>query len=92
MSRAAVDDIARQVLHAKVPLVRTASSSARPGNYREVGEDFLHEFYTYQTADFFAEPPTVGGRSPGWSGARDPLGCALPWHPNPPDGKAHARW
>jgi len=79
--RAQLDRIAWETIHSRAPFTGAPSGLAksnRPSNYRELGElmdqdgdfafawsEFLHEFYRYKTASFFAElPPT--NLSPGY--------------------------
>jgi len=81
MKRAELDQIAWETIHSRPPFAGTPSGlakSRRPANYQELGElldedgdfelawgEFLHEFYRYKSASFFAEPPP-SNLSPGY--------------------------
>ena len=76
MSRAQLDEVAWKAIKSRPPLVKT--SSLRPSDYAEIGarvaagedfeyvwSDFLHGFFAYRTADYFAQP-SPANLSPGW--------------------------
>lgn len=76
MSRAQLDEVAWKAIKSRPPLVKT--SSLRPSNYTEIGarvaagedfeyawSDFLHGFFAYRTADYFAQP-SPANLSPEW--------------------------